>query len=196
VRKWLPGIVVVVLIAAVAFVARQRDRSRRPQTPEAAGSQLPDAPGEGGADQTQVAELAATINDLFNAASEGDDDAYLRLVTGELRKTFSDTRKQLGREAFRESLKRSVSGIKGLATKPAEQSPPGFVAVDVEIIFADRNEKQRILLVEQRSGWAIASMERARMIKPPIKYGTPVFEEPLEAEAEGLEGATGAGSEY
>ena len=187
-RKWLPGVVVVVLIVAVAFVARERDRSRRTDALEKAGSQLADADADGGTEPTDTGELAAAINDLFNAASEGDDDAYLRLVTGELRKTLLDTRRQLGREAFRQSLRRSVSGIKGVASKRAEQSPPGFVATEVEIIFADRNEKQRMLMVEQRSGWAIASIETARMIKPPIPYGTPVFEEPLEAEAEGSGG--------
>ena len=57
---------------------------------------------------------------------------------------------------------------------------------DVEIVFADRNERQRMLLVPERGGWAIASLEQAQMLKPPIPYGTPVFEppEPQQAEAE------------
>ena len=32
----------------------------------------------------------------------------------------------------------------------------------------------------QQSGWAIAAIEAAQMVKPPIPYGTPVFEAPEE----------------
>jgi hypothetical protein len=166
-------------------VARERDRNRRQDAPEANSSPLADAGSGGVTDQADLRELAPTISELFDAASAGDDDAYLQLVTGELRKTLLDTRKQLGRDKFRQSLRRSVSGVKGVSSKLAEQAPTGFVAVDVEIVFADRNEKQRMLLVEKRSGWVIASIEKARAVKPPIPYGTPVFEEPLEAELEG-----------
>jgi hypothetical protein len=171
VKKWFPAIVVAVLIGVVAMLNRDRDQMpemlrpfvdrlqpRDPETPEAA------------------------INDLFDAASDGDDNAYLRLVTGDLKTSLLDTRKQLGRKAFGESLKKSMAGIKGLAVRPAEDAPAGFVARYVDIVFADRNETQRMLLVDERTGWAVASIEQAQMVKPPIPYGTPVFEEPLGAE--------------
>jgi hypothetical protein len=171
VKKWFPAIVVTVLVGVVAMLNRDRDQMpevlqpfvdrlqpRDPETPEAA------------------------INDLFDAASDGDDNAYLRLVTGDLKTALLDTREQLGRKAFCESLKKSMAGIKGLAVRPAEDAPAGFVTRYVDIVFVDRNETQRMLLVDEPTGWAIAAMEQAQMVKPPIAYGTPVFEEPLGAE--------------
>ena len=52
-----------------------------------------------------------TVSEFFTAAGEGDDRAYLRLVTGELRKSLENDRSQAGAEAFRDSLRRSAAGI-------------------------------------------------------------------------------------
>jgi len=163
-RKGLPALpqvvtalAVVALVATVAVVARRR--GRLPETPEAA------------------------VNALFDAAGRGDDAAYLRLVTGRLRDALLETRRQMGREAFCRSLRQTTAGVKGLAVSRLPDAPAGTVAMKVEIIFADRNERQRLLLVEQSGGWAIAEIEKATMVRPPIPYGTPVFEEPLEVES-------------
>ena len=102
-------------------------------------------------------------------------EAYLRLVSGELRETLENTRAQMGAEVFRENLQRSATGIKGLAITRAPGSPSGQAVLDVEIVFADRNEGQRMLLSQEGAGWVITSMEAAIMVKPPIPYGTPVF---------------------
>jgi hypothetical protein len=163
VKKWMLPILVLVLLIVLAFVLRSYDR-------------LPDTPEK-------------TVTELFAAASEGDDRAYLRLLTGELRKSLENARNQAGVDAFRESLRRSATGIKGLAVTRADETSADLVALDVEIVFADRNERQRMLLEFQRGGWAVADIQQAQMVKPPIPYGTPVFEEP---EAETPEDA-GAG---
>ena len=162
-KKRILPILVIVLLIAVAFALRSRGR-------------LPDTPEK-------------TVTELFTAASEGDDRAYLRLLTGELRKSLENARNQAGVDAFRESLRRSAAGIKGLAVTRADQPSADLVALDVEIVFADRNERQRMLLELQQGGWAVADIQQAQMVKPPIPYGTPVFEEP---EAETTEDA-GAG---
>ncbi len=150
--KRLLQIAVVVALVAVAFLLRGRDRL--PQTPEDA------------------------VSAFFDAAGRGDDDAYLRLVAGQLRESLENTRDQLGTEAFRKDIQRSVAGIKGLAITQSNEARPGTTAIDVEIVFADRNERQRMLLVQTRNGWAITDIDKATMVKPPIPYGTPVFEEP------------------
>ena len=147
----LPILVVVLLIAAALTL---RGRGRLPDTPEKA------------------------VTEFFAAASEGDDRAYLRLLTGELRDSLESVRSQSGVDAFRESLRRSATGIKGLAVTRADETGADRVALDVEIVFADRNERQRMLLVLQRGGWAITDVQQAQMVKPPIPYGTPVFQEP------------------
>ena len=157
-KKWALPSVVIVVLAAVALVLRSRDRL--PATPEAA------------------------VGALFDAAEAGDDAAYLRLLDGKLRKALVQSRTQLGTEAFRESLRRSMSGVKGLAVERRDDAPVGLAAVDVELVFADRNERQRILLVPKGSGWAITSIEAAVTVQPSIPYGTPVYEEPEAAESQ------------
>ncbi|MHC4176643.1 MAG: hypothetical protein ACYSWU_04005, partial [Planctomycetota bacterium] len=96
-------------------------------------------------------------------------------------------RSELGAEAFRENLRRSAAGIKGLAkTRSSDTSlADGTVAIDVELVFADRNERQRMLLEPNGSGWVIVSIDTARTVKPSIPYGTPVFDQPEREEAEG-----------
>ena len=146
------AIVVILLLIVVAFALRSRER-------------LPDTPEE-------------TVTELFAAASEGDDRAYLRLLTGELRKSLEQARSQAGVEAFRADLRRSMQGVKGHALTRSDDAPSGMVALDVELTFADRNEIQRMLLEPKSGGWLISSIGTAEMVKPPIPYGTPVYEEP------------------
>ncbi len=155
-KKWLPHVLLVALLVTLALVLRGRDRL--PKTPE------------------------ATFRAFFDAASEGDDRAYLRLVTGELRESLEHARSQSGPEAFRRSLRRSTAGATGHATERLDDAPPGMIALDVTLAFADRNETQRMLFAPIGGGWAIASIDKARVFKPPIPYGTPVYEEPADAE--------------
>ena len=61
---------------------------------------------------------------------------------------------------------------------PNSDAPDGAVALDVDIVFADRNENQRILLAPKGNGRVIVSIDAALMSKPPVPYGTPVFEDP------------------
>jgi hypothetical protein len=119
-----------------------------------------------------------TVSEFFDAADRGDGAAYLRLTTGRLRQTLQRTRDELGGEAFAEDLKRNAADIKGLAVSPSDRAPLAGVALEVDIVFADRNEQQRMVLVEERGGWAIEQIETASTVKPSIPYGTPVFEEP------------------
>jgi hypothetical protein len=151
VSKRLAQLAVIAVVVAAAFWFRARERL--PESPEAA------------------------VNELFDAAARGDDAAYLRLLGGELRKTLESSREQLGATAFRESLRRSAAGIKGLAVSRGEQAPPDRVALDLDLVFADRNERQRMLLVDTGRGFMIVALDGATMVKPPVAYGTPVYDE-------------------
>ncbi|MFH1923253.1 MAG: hypothetical protein ABIP48_25605 [Planctomycetota bacterium] len=157
-KKRMLQVLVVVLLVVLALSLR--NRGRLPETPE------------------------KTVSEFFAAAGNGDDRAYLRLVTGELRKSLENARSQAGVEAFRNGLRRSAAGIKGLAVSRADETPD-LVTLDLELVFADRNERQRMLLEATGGGWAIRAIEAAEMLKPPIAYGTPVFEEPKPEEREG-----------
>jgi len=149
------GVVVIIVLAAVLL----RSRDRLPSTPEQA------------------------VADFFEAAGRGDDAAYLRLTAGDLLKSLEDTRSQLGAEAFRKSIRGSMTGVKGHAVARSANAPPETVALEVDIVFADRNERQRMLCVPKGNGWAITSIEKAQFVKPAIPYGTPVYEEPPPAAA-------------
>jgi hypothetical protein len=175
VKKRALQIAVVLGLVGAAFAFRNRGRF----------AETPQSPGASRAVQPHDAAKAAVF-DLFDAAQRGDVDAYLRLTSGELRDSLEDTRAQVGTEAFRDGLRRSASAVKGLAVTRAASAPPGLVALDVEMVFADRNERQKMLLAQRgRNGWVIASIEAARFVKPPIPYGTPVFEEPRSEETQG-----------
>ena len=128
-----------------------------------------------------------TIAAFFDAARDGDTRAYLRLTTGELRKSLDQLRKQQGVDTFQANLKRTNEGIMGQAVRELPGAPAGTAAYEVELIFKDRNEVQTFRLEQSGTGWAIASIEVARVYQPEIPYGTPVFaasEETAEAEKE------------
>jgi hypothetical protein len=171
VKKWLPQALLVMLLAVLALLLRGRDRL--PETPE------------------------KTVTEFFTAAGEGDDRAYLRLVTGELRESLEHARSQEGAEAFRQGLRRSTAGLKGHATSRLGDARPfgggseishrwdGPVALEVTLIFPDRHEIQTMRFEPTGGGWAIAAIEQARMVKPPIPYCTPVSGEPVAKKPEG-----------
>ncbi len=150
-KKFFPHVGVVAALVVLALVLRRGERL--PQTPEAA------------------------VAGFFDAAGRGDDALYLQLATGPLRTSLENTRSQLGVPAFRESLRRTTSGLKGLATSRGSEAPAGRIVLDVELVFADRIERQQMCLAAKGAGWTIESVTGTNMLKPPIAYGTPVFEE-------------------
>jgi hypothetical protein len=151
-RRWvLPSALAAALVAA-AFWLRARDR-------------LPDTPQD-------------AVKALFDAAARGDSAAYLRLLSGPLRDSLEDTRRQLGPDRFAESLRQSLAGLKGLGMTGGAAAPDGQAVVEAELVFADRNERQRISLNSQGRGWTITAIGRAAYEKPVVPYGTPVYEEP------------------
>ena len=116
-----------------------------------------------------------TVSAFFDAASRGDDRAYLALVGGEVRRSLAATRAEAGREAFRANLRRTASGIKGLAISRAGPPTDDQIALDVEIVLADRNERQRVTVSKRAAGWIITALGRAETARPAVPYGTPVF---------------------
>lgn len=116
------------------------------------------------------------VRTFFSAAQEGDASAYLSLVTGSLKTSFEETQSQLGMAGFRESLRTSVAGLKGFAVSRAGEPSDDRTALDIELVFADRSERQRFALVRQQGGWAIAAIDRAEVGKPPMPYDAPVFD--------------------
>ncbi len=150
-RRWALSAAVIAVLAGIALVFRTRDR-------------LPDTPEE-------------TVSTLMDAASRGDDALYLRLTSGGLRTSLEATRSQLGSQAFRESLRRTVLGMTGVGVSRRPEAPAGQAVLEVDLVFADRIERQHMTLADQGNGWTIQAISSADMVKPPVAYGTPVFTE-------------------
>jgi hypothetical protein len=164
------GVSLAVALTALALLLRYRG-----EIPEML-PELPDLPSLG---STVPQTPAATVSALIDAARKEDAAAYLRLTNGELRQSLERTRSELGADRFRAHMRDFAAGIKGVAIPGGELPDADPVVLDVEFVFADRNERQRVTFARRGRGWVITSMERAQMIRPPIPYGTPVFEEPL-----------------
>jgi hypothetical protein len=147
-RLFVP-VVLAMALAAVALA--MRGKGRLPDTPESA------------------------VRAFFAAAQEGDSAAYLSVISGPLKNSIGETQSQLGGKAFRESLRNSVAGLKGFAVSRSSDVADDRVALEVELVFADRSERQRFGLVRESRGWSIATLDRAEVEKPAAAYGAPVY---------------------
>ncbi len=148
-RKWILGIAMAAALIALAVLLRNRD-------------ELPDSP-------------TAAVSALIDAARAADAQAYLNLTSGPLREKLDQTQAEMGDDGFRQYLQQFGDGIKGLAVPTGDEVQGDTITLDVEFIFADRNELQQMTFERRRNGWTITSMETAEMVKPPVPYGTPVF---------------------
>lgn len=143
---------VVLAIALAAAAIAMRGKGRLPDTPEAA------------------------VRAFFAAAENGDAAAYLSLLSGPIKGSFEETQSALGGAAFRGHLRDTVAGLKGFAVSRAADSAYDRVTLDVEMVFADRSERQRFTVVRESRGWSIAEIDRAEAEKPPAPYGSAVYD--------------------
>jgi hypothetical protein len=150
VKRFLAPILLAVALAAAALALR--GKGRLPDTPEDA------------------------VKSFFAAAQDGDVAAYLGLTAGELRQSLAETQSQLGAAEFRNSIRESVTGLKGFAVSRNGEASGDRVSLDVELTFADRSERQRFDLIRQPRGWSIAAIDRATVDKSVKPYGEPVFD--------------------
>ena len=118
-----------------------------------------------------------TVIQLFDAARRGDVPAYLSLLAEPLKTELQTAGAQRGGSASPGNLSESVAGVKGFAVTRSSEPALQGVALDVELVFADRNEKQRFVLVQEQGGWLVSSIGKADVQKPDFAYGTPVFGE-------------------
>jgi hypothetical protein len=147
-RLFIP-IALAVALAAAAIAMRGKGRS--PDTPE------------------------GTVRAFFAAAQDGDAAAYLSLLSGPLKASVQETQSQLGDATYRRQLRDTVSGLKGFAVTRAADSADDRAVLDVELVFADRSERQRFTVVRESRGWSIAAIDRAEAEKPAAPYGSPVY---------------------
>ncbi|MBN2473664.1 MAG: hypothetical protein JXB62_03575 [Pirellulales bacterium] len=114
---------------------------------------------------------ADAVSRWFDASEQGDDETCLRLVCGRFRQSLEQSRSQMGATAFREHLRRSVAGVKCLAIIRNDTAPDGGVLLEVNMVFADHDERQEVHLCRQEAGWMITSVERSRVSYHPPRTG-------------------------
>jgi len=118
-----------------------------------------------------------SIRQFFDAASRGDSKRCLKLCSGELRRSLEGLRQQMARERFEEQLRQTTKGLKGLAIYSPQPVNENTVRIRTELIYADRNEVQQFTVSQEGTGWRITSISSSDTHRPPIAFGTPVFEE-------------------
>ena len=143
---------VLLAIALAAAAIAMRGKGRLPDTPEGA------------------------VRAFFAAAQDGDAAAYLSLLSGPMKGSFEETQSQLGGAAFSGKLRDTVAGLKGFAVSRATDTADDRATLDVELVFADRSQRQRFALVRESRGWLIAAIDRAEVEKPAAPYGSPVYD--------------------
>ena len=100
------------------------------------------------------------VNRLFQAAQRGDAPAYLAALTGPLRillrvDAIADRRRSLCRQPAGIG-----SGHERARHQPRGEASPDRAELDVELVFPDRNQRQRFVLLRQSGGWLIARSTR------------------------------------
>ncbi|MCX6909805.1 MAG: hypothetical protein NTY01_17430 [Verrucomicrobia bacterium] len=118
------------------------------------------------------------IQAMLDASRRGDARAYLDCFTDALRPQLDATRQQMGEARFREYLMESQAPVMGVATTRLADARPDRARCEVEFILRDKNQRQTIEMKNESGRWRIEAMSHAVYARPPIPYGTKVFEEP------------------
>ena len=124
------------------------------------------------------AELPATPQDaiyrMLNAARAGDGTAYLRQYGGEMEAQLRQAAAEKTEADFKSYLRSSNAEIKGVAISEPKTLPDREVEVEVEYIYQDRNETQRMYLEKFGGEWKITRVNGAQRVKTLTPYGSPV----------------------
>jgi hypothetical protein len=115
-----------------------------------------------------------TVYAMLDAARNGDVNGWLAVYTGNLAASFQAAARERGAPAFSDWLKSTDASLKGVALQPAEKLGDGSVRVQVEYVFADRNEKQAVYLRLVDNAWRIERLDSAARVPTLVPYGTTV----------------------
>jgi hypothetical protein len=115
-----------------------------------------------------------TIYRMLDAARSGNAAAYLGEYTGQMEAHLKQVLAEKGDAAFQRYLISANAEIKGVAVSPPKETAAGEVEIQVEYVYQERNEVQRIGL-EQRGGrWKIARVDSAERVQTLVPYGSAV----------------------
>jgi hypothetical protein len=117
------------------------------------------------------------INAMLDACRRGDARAYLGCFTATMRPQLDATRQQMGDARFREYLMESQAPVMGVATMKRGDVRPDLVRYEVTFVHRDKEQRQMVELKREGERWLIGSMGQSVYAKPPIPYGTKVFDD-------------------
>jgi hypothetical protein len=116
------------------------------------------------------------IRKWFEAAARGDVRTVLALCREPLQGELASSARQEGLALSTAALQSSMSGVKGLGIQKLDLGPDRGVFL-VELVHSDRNERHRMELIRMGQQWFIVRIESDSPVVPPVRYGTPAFEE-------------------
>lgn len=160
-------VIVTVLVLIGAIVATQRDRAA-----SSSQTKTPIAPSK--VEDTSTVSVAC-IHTMIDAAQRGDVAQYRECFTGNLLKQLDERLAAKNAPANPgETLKSAITGLKGIATNPADLLPGDRADVTMDLIYADHNARQQVTLRRTGTDWKIESWTDPHRLRPDILYGTPV----------------------
>jgi hypothetical protein len=117
---------------------------------------------------------AEAIYAMLDAARGGDITAYLSHYSGQMNATLRRAVADQGEAGFKNYLVSSNAAIKGVAVMDPRPVTDGEVAIQVEYVFQDRNERQMMYLENRGGAWTIYRVDASEHVKTTVPYGTPV----------------------
>lgn len=111
---------------------------------------------------------------LLEAQRDGDAEGCRSYLAGVALHELESRRRMLPGSQFAAELRSGLVDLKGHATTDLNQQAPDAVTLVLELIFADRNERQQIELRRIDGAWKVTRRAPADRLAPPIPYGTPV----------------------
>ena len=124
-----------------------------------------------------AASPEACLKRMFQAAEQGEVDAYLNCFTGQQRQRLERELGNQGASAFAASLKSALDKLKGRALSGSSKvADDDRARMTVERIYERHAERQDYHFVRDSAGWRIESVGQVQEFQPPIPYGTPVYE--------------------
>lgn len=157
-------IAALVVLGALGLLAKFRDSA--PLSPAAGSSERTTAAAD--SDPREV------IHQRLEAARRGDVERYIACHFGEAARRLEATRREMTTEDFARYLRGSYSELKGIAIDEPRRIGPGEAEIRVEDVYGDRNEAQRIRVIERSGRWFIHELEAAERIETVAPYGSSV----------------------
>jgi len=117
---------------------------------------------------------ADAVYAMLDAARGGDIRAYLSHYSGAMNATLQRAVIDQGEAGFKNYLISSNAAIKGVAVMDPRPVSDGEVAIQVEYVFQDRNERQTMYLQNRDGAWTIDRVDTSEQVKTAVPYGTPV----------------------